>query len=200
MRPGIDPEPPAVRRNADSAPPAAPPRPTTSPRTGDGVVDRDERGADGPGASGESALDAYERPVRHPPHNPALPCVEPHLCGAGCAGLTLASLFRDRSTRYWACEGVILRCQWPRLRSGVLAGAAGSDSAQVAADVRSSRTLLAGGRLVRSRWSEAAERPRQVAQAVVVIGTAGTEGETPSGRALGCVCGPCGAWDILVGG
>ena len=95
---------------------------------------------------------------------------------------------------------MILRCQWPRLRSGVLAGAAGSDSAQVAADVRSSRTLLGGGRLARSRWSEAAERQTGVAEAEATVATAGTEGETPSGRALGCVCGPCGEWDILVGG
>ena len=123
--------------------------------------------------------------------------VDRHVRGAGCAGFNLARVFRGRSTGCWACEGVILRCRWPRLRSGVLAGAAGSDSAQVAADVRSSRMLLGGGQLARPRWSEAAERPRQVAQAVVVIGTNAAEGEAPSDRALGCVCGPCGAWDIL---
>ena len=122
--------------------------------------------------------------MRQPPHTPALPCVERHLCGAGCAGLTLASLFRDRSTRCWACEGVILRCRWPGLRNGALAGTEGSIRARVAADARSSGTLLGGGRLVRSRWAEASGRPRQVAQAKVVIGTDAAEGETPSDRAL----------------
>ena len=126
--------------------------------------------------------------------------VDRHVRGAGCAGFNLARVFQGRSTGCWACEGVILRCRWPGLRNGALAGTEGSIRARVAADARSSGTLLGGGRLVRSRWAEASGRPRQVAQAVVVIGTNAAEGETPSGRALGCVCGPCGAWDIPVGG
>ena len=103
---------------------------------------------------------------------------------AGCAGLNWASVCRGQSRRSWAAEGVILRCRWPGLRNGALAGTEGSIRARVAADARSSGTLLGGGRLVRSRWAEASGRPRQVAQAKVVIGTDAAEGETPSDRAL----------------
>ena len=103
---------------------------------------------------------------------------------AGCAGFNWASVFWGQSRRCWAAEGVILRCRWPGLRNGALAGTEGSIRARVAADARSSGTLLGGGRLVRSRWAEASGRPRQVAQAKVVIGTDAAEGETPSDRAL----------------
>ena len=99
---------------------------------------------------------------------------------AGCAGFNWASVFWGQSRRCWAAEGVILRCRWPRLRIGALAGADGSASARVAADVRCSCTLLGGGRLARPRWAEAAERPTQVAWAEPVAGTAGTEGGTAS--------------------
>ena len=99
---------------------------------------------------------------------------------AGCAGLNWASVCRGQSRRCWAAEGVILRCRWPRLRIGALAGADGSASARVAADVRCSCPLLGGGWLARPRWAEAAERPTQVAWAEPVAGTAGTEGGTAS--------------------
>ena len=63
-------------------------------------------------------------------------------------------------------ECVILRCRWPRLRSGVAAGTTGSASASVAADARSSGTLLGGGRLVRPMWAEGSGRADYVACAV----------------------------------
>ena len=145
---------------------------------------------------GGHALARAARP-RAPPYTHAARA-DRHLCGAGCAGLSLASVCRGQSRRSWAAEGVILRCRWPRLRVGALAGADGSASARVAADARSSGTLLGGGRLARPRWDEAAERPTQVAWAEPVASTAGTEGETPSGRALGCVSGSCGVLYFLV--
>ena len=121
--------------------------------------------------------------IRHAALSPAHRAISPsdrHLCGAGRAGFNLASVCRGQSRRCWAADGVILRCRWPRLRSGALAGAAGSASARVAADVRCSRPLLGGGWLARPRWAEAAERPTQVAWAEPVAGTAGTEGGTAS--------------------
>ena len=75
---------------------------------------------------------------------------------------------------------MILRCRWPRLRVGALAGADGSASARVAADARSSGTLLGGGWLMRPRWDEAAEQPTQVAWAEPVAGTNAAEGGTAS--------------------
>ena len=49
--------------------------------------------------------------------------VDRHVRGAGCAGFNWASVFWGQSRRCWAAEGVILRCWWPRLRVGALAGA-----------------------------------------------------------------------------
>ena len=94
--------------------------------------------------------------------------------------MTLASLFRDRSTRCWACEGVILRCRWPGLRDGALAGTEGAIRARVAADARSSGTLLGGGRLVRPMWAEASGRADYMACAEPVAGMDAAEGGTAS--------------------
>ena len=78
----------------------------------------------------------------------------------------MARVFRGRSTGCWASNDRILRCRWPRLRIGVAAGTAGSASASVAADARSSGTLLGGGRLVRPMWAEGSGRADYVACAV----------------------------------
>ena len=75
---------------------------------------------------------------------------------------------------------MILRCRWPGLRNGALAGTEGSIRARVAADARSSGTLLGGGRLVRPMWAEGSGRPDQVVCAEPVAGTDAAEGGAAS--------------------